>query len=220
MPLYILILLSGLLLIPTVTTAQTINSIGKLMPDDAAPLSQQVYRYLIPEPQTLDVNVRMYGSPGGFIFEPLLKVDPVTSEILPGAADRYEFSEDGRIWTFHLRPGGKWSDGRPVTAHDFVFSWRRALDPKEANPYAFFYYDIQGAKEFNTRVTDDPNMVQIRAVDDLTFEVTTAMSCPYFPYIAAYGGTPPVPRWQIEKYGARWTENDKCVSNASYMLDR
>lgn len=200
--------------------AQMVNSVGKVMPNDAAPLTRQVYRYLIPEPQTLDVNVRMYGSPGGFIFEPLLKVDPVTSEILPGAADRYEHSDDGRVWTFHLRPQGKWSDERPVTAHDFVYSWRRALDPKEANPYAFFYYPIEGAKAYNTRVSPDPTAVKMRAVDDYTFEVTTTESCPYFPYIAAYGGTPPVPRWQIEKYGPRWTENDKCVSNASYMLDR
>ncbi|MBI4550684.1 MAG: peptide ABC transporter substrate-binding protein [Candidatus Latescibacteria bacterium] len=202
------------------TSAQLVNAIGKRLPSDAAPLSKQVFRYIIPEPQTLDVNVRMYGSPGGFIFEPLLVVDPLTNQILPGVADRYDRSKDGRVWTFHLRKGGKWSDGRPATAHDFVYSWRRALDPKEANPYAFFYYDIKGAKEFNTGLSKDPNTVKIRAADDLTFVVETANPCPYFPYIAAYGGTPPVPRWQIEKYGQRWTETGKCVSNATYKLER
>ena len=115
---------------------------GRTLPDDAAPSTYQIFRSVQAEPHTLDLSLDAYAV-GDLIhiFETLVVVHP-NMELRPGAADRWESNEDGTEWTFYLREGNRWSDGRPVTAHDFEYSFKRMLDPKEAGNYAFVYYDI------------------------------------------------------------------------------
>ncbi len=105
------------------------------------------------EPKSIDPNV-ITGQPGGRIalalFEGLTRYDPETLAPIPGVAKSWEVSEDGRRYTFHLRREALWSDGAPVTAQDFIFSWRRMLDPAVAAQYAYMLYPIEGARALNT----------------------------------------------------------------------
>lgn len=210
--------LAGFLFTYNTASAPLVNSIGKIMPADAAPLDQQVFRYFRGEPIHYDISVAIYEAQGALMLFERLTMLNENLDLIPGAAERWEASEDGRQWTFHLRPDAKWSDGRPVTAHDFEYSFKRFLSPEAASAFAFFYYDIKGARPFNQGAVTDPNTVGVRAVDDLTFVIETERPCPYLPYITAFPGSGPVPSWQVEKYGRRWSEAETFVSNSSYTL--
>lgn len=195
-----------------------VNSVGKTLPADAAPLDRQIYRYMAPEPETLDISVSLGRAENSeFLFERLLLFDQ-NNDLIPGAAERWQVSEDGLTWSFHIRPDSRWSDGRPVTAHDFEYTFRRLLHPDSANRLAFLYYDIKGAQAFNTGGNNGQVDLGVKAVDDLTFQITTEKPSPFIPYLAAFQGSSPVPRWQVEKYGRRWTDAGNCVSNSSYRL--
>ncbi|MXZ74715.1 MAG: peptide ABC transporter substrate-binding protein [Gemmatimonadetes bacterium] len=205
---------------PFVETVPSEEAAARPLPADAAPPERQVLRYFSNEPSSLDVSVALYESLGSaFLFERLCMVDE-NGELIPGAADRWERSPDGRTWTFHLHPGARWSDGTPVTALDFEYTYKRLLHPDSGNVYAFFYYDIKGARAYNQREADDPDLLGVRAIDDLTFEIETEEPCAYLPYVTSYTASSPVPRWQVEKYGARWTEAGRCVSNSAFRLDK
>ena len=194
------------------------NSIGKALPPDAAAAEHQIFRYLMVEPLNYDISIALYEAQGAVpLFERVAMLNE-DLELVPAAATAWEVGEDGLTWTFHLREDGKWSDGRPVTAHDFEYTFKRFLGPAEASAYAFFYYDIKGARAFNHGETDDPGAVGVRAVDRFTLEVETDLPCPYLPYIMAFSASGPVPRWQIEKYGRRWSEPGTFGSNSSYTL--
>ena len=210
---------SGRSVKPTVEIIPEEETAANALPADAAPPERQVYRYFSGEPSSLDVSVALYESLGSaFLFERLCMLDE-NDELIPGAADRWENSPDGRIWTFYLHPGGRWSDGNPVTAQDFEYTYKRLLNPDSGNVYAFFYYDIKGARAYNQRETDDPNTLGVRAIDELTLEIETETPCAYFPYVTSYTASSPVPRWQVEKYGLSWTDAGYCVSNSAFRLD-
>ena len=194
------------------------NSIGKPLPADAAHPDQQIFRYQMIEPLNYDISIAIYEAQGAVPLFERLAVLNEDLELVPAAATEWDVAEDGLTWTFHLRPNGKWSDGRSVSAHDFEYTYKRFLDPNEASPYAFFYYEILGARAFNHGDTKDPNTVGIRAIDDLTLEVKTERPCPYLPYITAFSASGPVPRWQVEKYGRKWSDAGTFVSNSSYTL--
>ena len=190
---------SGSSAVPTVEIIPEEETAAKPLPPDAAPPERQVYRYFSGEPSSLDVSVALYESLGSaFLFERLCMLDH-SDELIPGAADRWENSSDGRTWTFYLHPGARWSDGTPVTAHDFEYTYKRLLHPDSGNVYAFFYYDIKGARAYNQRKTYDPNGLGVRAVDDLTLVIETEEPCAYFPYVTSYTASSPVPSWQVEK---------------------
>ena len=195
-----------------------VNTVGRMLPDDAAPLSRQIFRYMFREPSTLDISVAAYEADGTyFAFERLLLLDE-NNELAPAAADTWESSDDGTVWTFHLRDGAQWSDGRLVTAHDFEYSFRRMLDPASGNIYAFLYYAIKNGKAYNQGEIKDVDQVGIRAIDEKTFQIETEGPCPYLPYIVSFITSSPVPRWQVEKYEKKWTEPENCVSNFTYKL--
>lgn len=194
------------------------NSVGKPLPSDAAAPERQVVRFMSPEPRTLDSSINDYDTESTIIpFEPLLRRDEDWKPE-PAAAVSYSSSPDGKTWTFRLRPGARWSDGRPVTAHDFVYSYQRMIDPEEANPYALFYYDIKNARPINRGETKDKSWLGIRATDDLTLVIETEAATPYLPYIVSFGNAFAVPRWQVEKYGRRWTMAENIVSNSGFKL--
>ena len=202
-----------------ISHAQYTNSVGVTLPADAAPPEQQVFRLMSPEPRSLDIQINLYDGEGTLLpFETLLIRDELWQPI-PAAATGYDVSEDAREWTFHLRPGARWSDGRPVTAHDFVYAFRRMLDPANANPYAFFYYDIKNAKAISLGEIEDPDQLGVRAVDDLTFQVHLERGAPHFPHVVSFGLAYPAPRWAVEKHGRKWTEVDKIVSNSGFRME-
>jgi oligopeptide transport system substrate-binding protein len=202
---------------PSLQSAET-NSIGKVMPEDAAPLDKQHYRYLANEPTSLDITVSIYTADGSeFLYEPLTVMDE-NNQILPGAAERWKVSEDGLTWTFYFRPNQRWSDGHPLTAGDFEYALKRALDPMSGNVYPFPYYVIKNAEAYNHGEIKDADLVGIQAIDDLTLSIETALPCPYLPLIMSYKTSVPVPEWQVEKYGNRWSLAEHNISNSSYKL--
>jgi oligopeptide transport system substrate-binding protein len=105
------------------------------------------------EPKTLDPSL-ITGQPEGrladALFEGLVRRDAKTMRPSPGVAESWDISPDGTRYTFHLRANARWTDGHPVTAHDFVYAWRRLLDPKIASEYAYIIFPIKGATAFNT----------------------------------------------------------------------
>tara|TARA_B100000029_G_scaffold198492_1_gene196664 strand:+ start:109551 stop:111233 length:1683 start_codon:yes stop_codon:yes gene_type:complete len=194
-----------------------VNSIGMVLPDDAADVSHQVIRFMSPEPRSLDPSIYPYDTELTiFPFEGLLHKDEFWNPI-PAAANKWE-SEDGRIWTFQLRSGMRWSDGSPLTAHDYVYSYQRMVDPASQNVYAFFYYDIKNAEAIAKGRNDDIASLGVTAIDDTTLVIETEKNIPYLPHIVSFGDAVPVPRRIVEKYGRKWTEPENIVSNAGFKV--
>lgn len=152
------------------------------------------------------------------LFEGLTEYDDHLNPV-PAAAESWEISDDGRTYRFHLRPGAKWSDGKPVTAHDFEYSWKRLLAPETASEYAYFLYDVDQASEYNSGEIKDPRSVGVRALSDLDLEVRLRAVTPYFLAITTFMVTFPVRKDIIEQYGERWTEPGTMVSNGPYRLE-
>jgi oligopeptide transport system substrate-binding protein len=137
---------------------------------------------------------------------------------VPGVAESYEVSQDGKTYTFKLRKDAKWSNGDPVTAHDFEFAWKRVLDPKTKSEYAYIMYDIKNAEEANTgKVPLD--QVGVKALDDYTLKVELKNPVPYFVGLTAFGTFMPqnekFVKAQGEKYGL---EANTTLYNGPFVL--
>ncbi|MGH7726704.1 MAG: peptide ABC transporter substrate-binding protein [Candidatus Eiseniibacteriota bacterium] len=173
------------------------------------------------EPEHLDPGV-MSGQPDGriarMVFEGLTNSDPVTLEPRPGQAYRWEISPDGLVYTFHLRPGLVWSDGAPITAHDFVYSWRRVLSPATGSRYASFLFPVQNGEAYNKGQITDSTKVGLAAADDSTFVVTLGQPTAYFLFLSTYYTCLPVPRHVIEKLGDRWEHASRLVGNGPFKI--
>lgn len=135
----------------------------------------------------------------------------------PGMARSWTISEDGRTYTFHLRPA-VWSDGEPVTAHDFVHAWRRALSPELASQYAYQLWYLRGAQPFSEGKVKDPATVGVRALDDRTLEVQLERPTPFFLFLTSFVTYAPVPRRAIERHGRLWTRPGNIVVNGAYLV--
>ncbi|MFO0748678.1 MAG: peptide ABC transporter substrate-binding protein [Myxococcota bacterium] len=135
-----------------------------------------------------------------------------------GVAESWELSADGRTWTFHLRADARWSNGRAVTADDFVYAWLRKLDPAVAAQGAGDLYWIDGAEAYNQGKSRDPKSVGVRAVDPRTLEVRLLCPSALWPSYLAGGAYLPVPREAIEQWGSHWMEPEHIVTNGPYHL--
>lgn len=175
---------------------------------------------LATEPPTLDPNIATDTTSHEVIEQLMQGLYAYTDEgeIEPAAAVSYEVSADGLVYTINLRPGAVWSDGQPVTAQHFVDGIIRLLDPATAAEYAYVMYYVAGAEAFNTGETDDPSTVGVRAVDDLTLEITLGEPQAFFDSILAFSTTYPVRLDVIEQYGELWTEPGNFVGNGAYVL--
>ncbi len=175
------------------------------------------------EPKDLDPQI-VTGVPEHNIilnlFEPLVDKDPKTLEPIPGVAESWTISQDGRTYTFKLRPNAKWSNGDAVTAQDFVYSWTRMLDPKTACEYAQQGYYIVNGKEFNTGKLKDASQLGVKALDVAALEVKLINPTPFFLSLLQHHSLSPVHRATIEKYGARWTRPENFVGNGAFVLDK
>lgn len=136
----------------------------------------------------------------------------------PAVASSWEISEDGKHYLFHLRKDVRWSDGKPVTAYDFEYAWRRLLIPETGALYAYFLYDIENALELNTGKIKDPAALGVKALSDHLLEVKLKKPAAYFIYLTAFCPTYPQRRDIIEKYGNRWTEPKNIVTNGPFLL--
>jgi oligopeptide transport system substrate-binding protein len=152
------------------------------------------------------------------LFEGLMNQDS-EGNLIPGVATGYEVNEDNTVYTFKLRDKAKWSNGEVVTAHDFVYAWQRAVDPELASPYQWFMelMSIDNAAEI-IKGDKTKEELGVKAIDDLTFEVTLSVPLPYFPQMTTHSTTFPTPRAVIEEHGAEWTKPGNIVSNGAYVL--
>ena len=150
------------------------------------------------------------------LFEGLVMQD-ATSDIYPGAAESWTVSPDGTVYTFKLRADGKWSNGDPVTAEDFVYSLRRLEDPATGAEYASMLYVIRNGEEVNTGKAK-PEELGVRAVDPATLEITLKSPTPYFLEMLTHQSTYPVNKASMDALGANWIKPGKLVSNGPFTL--
>ena len=150
------------------------------------------------------------------VFEGLVMQDP-TSDLIPGVAESWTVSPDGKTYTFKLRPDAVWSNGDPVTAEDFVYSFRRLEDPATGAEYASMLYVIKNGEEVNTGKAK-PEELGVRAVDAKTFEVTLKSPTPYFLEMLTHQAAYPVNKASIEKFGGEWIKPGNLVSNGAFTL--
>jgi ABC-type oligopeptide transport system substrate-binding subunit len=173
------------------------------------------------EPETFDPSLAV-GQPDGrvcrIMFEGLTVPNEITLQPEPGQASRWETSTDGLTYTFHLRHGLTWSDGTPLGARDFVWSWIRVLRPENAARYAGVLYPIVNAEAFNKGALKDPSQVGVSAPDDTTLIVRLHDPAPYFLFLTEFYTYVPVPRHVIERWGDQWTRPAHIVSNGAFIL--
>jgi oligopeptide transport system substrate-binding protein len=147
-----------------------------------------------------------------------LTTEDASSHPIPGAAESWETSDDGLTWTFHLRDH-TWSDGVPVTAEDFVFAWRRILDPNSAAPYAYYLYPIRNARDVNTGKQPE-TALGVEARDAKTLVVRLDHPLPFMIEFLTHQSMYPVPRHAVEAKGAEWSRPGNFVSNGAYVLTK
>lgn len=145
----------------------------------------------------------------------LTQDDPQGNPI-PGMAKSWETSDDGLVWTFHLRDA-KWSDGEPLTADDFVFSLRRILSPKLASEYSYLLYFIKNAALVNGGKAP-PEALGAKALDAHTLQLTLEHPAPYLPEIAKHTTMMPVPKHVVERWGDAWVQPAHYVGNGPFKL--
>lgn len=179
------------------------------------------------EPQDIDPHITT-GVPESHIewalFEGLVNKDAETLRPVPGVAERWEVSDDSRTYRFHLRRNAKWSDGEPITAEDFRWSWWRALQPRLGNEYAYMFYPIANAEEFATGKLAEFSQVGVRVLDAYTLEVELKAPTPYFLQLVDHPSFYPLPRRVLEKHGgvssrfSKWTRAGNAVTNGAFRL--
>jgi len=152
------------------------------------------------------------------LFEGVLRLDPKTARPIPGLAEGWDVSPDGKTYTFHLRTNLVWSTGGPILADDVVYSWMRMLDPSTASEYAGLFYYITNAEAFNTGTIKDSSLVGIRKLDPYTVQVKLNHATPFFVDICALPLAYVVPRQTIEKYGDRWLMAKPLPSSGPFEL--
>lgn len=151
------------------------------------------------------------------LLEGLVETDN-NGQLVPGVAQQWQ-SKEGRIWTFTLRDNARWSNGQPVTAQDFVYSWQRLADPKTASPYASY---LQAAHVANVDAILSgkaaPAELGVKALDDRHLQVTLSEPVPYFVAMLAHSAMKPVYRPAIEQWGEQWTQPQHYVGNGAFTL--
>lgn len=137
--------------------------------------------------------------------------------IIPGAAESWTVSADGKVYTFKMRKDGMWSDGTPVTAGDVVFAWQRITDPKTGSEYASMAAPILNAEDI-TAGKKKPEELGAKAIDDLTLEVTLKGPTPYFLEMLTHHGMFPVSKANVAKFGDDFVKPGNLVSNGAFTL--
>lgn len=158
------------------------------------------------------------------LYEGLVSEDPVDLHPVPGVAERWDVSPDGTVYTFHLRPNARWTNGDRVTAQDFVRSYKRILSPALASEYAYMLYLMKNAEAYHKGTLKDFDQVGVKALDDSTLQITLRAPASYFLSILNHYSWFPVHIPTIEKHGPldsrnnRWTRPENFVSNGPFQL--
>jgi len=158
------------------------------------------------------------------IMDPLVKLDEDLNAV-PNAAESFETSEDGKTVTFTLRDDLKWTNGDPVTAEDFEYSWKRTVSPELGADYAYQFYGIVGAQDYNSCDPKKDDCAALRdkmgvnAVDDKTLEVKLTTPQPWFLQQVAHHSFLAVNKKAIDQFGDKWTEPANIITNGPFKLE-
>ncbi|HEV2474959.1 MAG TPA: peptide ABC transporter substrate-binding protein [Candidatus Dormibacteraeota bacterium] len=203
---------------------------------NAAPPDKQVLNVNIDtEPSTLDPTQEQWvyeADAGRNMYEALTRANAADTDVVGAAASSWDVSSDGLTWTFHLRSDGKYSDGHPVVASDFVASYKRILDPTIAAPYAdpFFDGNIAGAQDYGNVDAKNPAAVKsfldgigVSATDDKTFVIKLQKAAPYFKWVTSLWMASPIEASDLAAGGANFgavtaDAPTKIHGNGPYML--
>jgi oligopeptide transport system substrate-binding protein len=181
------------------------------------------------EPKDLDPHVVTGISACNVIaalLEGLVSEDPddVSGRPVPGVAERWNVSPDQRVYTFHLRPDAKWSNGDTVTANDFVFSYRRILSPAMGSPYAYMLHLLKNGRAYHEGALSDPEKIGVKALNDRTLELTlenpTASFLAQLNHWSWFPVHPPtiLKHGNADQMGTQWTRPDNFVGNGPFRL--
>ena len=172
------------------------------------------------EPESLDPAL-VTGVPEhriiGNLFEGLTTSDPKDLSPRPGMAASWTVSRDGLVYTFKLRDA-RWTDGKPVTAHDFVYAWERVLNPMTGAKYAQQLFYLKNGEDYNKGRIADFSQVGVKALDDRSLQITLRCPTAYFLDLTSFYTLYPVPRWTIEAHGKDWVKPGRIVSNGPFRL--
>jgi oligopeptide transport system substrate-binding protein len=177
------------------------------------------------EPPSLDPGLATDTTSGDVItniMDPLVKLDK-NLEPVPNLAKSWTVSKDGTTVTFTLRDDGKWTNGDPVTAQDFEFSWKRTISPELAADYAYQFFGIVGASEYNACKSNCDALrdkVGVKALDDHTLQVKLTSPQPWFVQQVAHQSFLAVHPATVEKFGRKWTDPKNIVTDGPFKLAR
>ena len=180
---------------------------------------QELVRNIGSEPESLDPALAESVSANTIIFDLFegLTTTDENGKVIAGAAESWK-QIDATTWVFHLRKNGKWSNGQPVVAGDFVYAWQRFIDPKTASPYASTFGNfILYGKEI-TQGKKPPSDLGIKARDAYTLEIKTPYPVLFMPSLLANPQLAPLPKKVIDQFAKDWTKPGKIVSNGAYSL--
>ncbi len=158
------------------------------------------------------------------LFEGLVSKHPETLEAVPGVAETWEISEDATVYTFNLRDDAAWSNGDPVTAEDFVWSWQRLLTPALGANYNYNLFAVENAERYANGEISDFSQVGVKALDEHTLQVQLRSPTPYFLQMLDHYSTFPVHRPTIEQFGtisdrlSTWAREGNIVTNGAFTL--
>ncbi|HJR95598.1 MAG TPA: peptide ABC transporter substrate-binding protein [Gaiellaceae bacterium] len=156
------------------------------------------------------------------LMDPLVLLDEAL-EPVPSIAESWDVTNGGSTVTYHLRADGRWTNGDPVTAQDYEWSWKRTISPALAADYAYQFFGIVGAQAYNTCESNCNALrdkVGITAVDDRTLRVELTSPQPWFVQQSAHTSFLAVHRPTVERYGDNWTEPANIVTNGPFRLER
>ena len=188
-----------------------------------APEEEQIFFdiYRTSDPASHDFNADLYSNGVASIWSGVSTFNP-DFESVPDWAESWEPNDDATVWTYHIRPDNTgFSNGDPVTAETFAWSWKRLLTPETAAPYASIAFDIKNAQEINLEGMD-PEELGVTVVDDWTLEVEMIGPRGLFPVVASYVAMVPAHQPSVEEFGANWTDpgqiGQDIVSNGAFFL--
>ncbi len=176
---------------------------------------------LMSEPQSFDWHIASTAIETPIlmnIMEGLTEVDD-NLKPKPALAQKVSVSKDQKTYTFEIRKGVKWSDGKVLTAFDFVEGWKRLLLPATAAPYAYLLYDIEGAKDFHQKKEADFSKVGISAPNENTLVVKLVQPVAYFQFLTGFWPLFPIRKDLVDSLGNQWSRAGKIVTVGPYVVD-
>ncbi|WLD92027.1 ABC transporter substrate-binding protein [Alkalihalobacillus sp. AL-G] len=188
--------------------------------DNTSSTEQKITLNAFSEPSSIDpalIDNQVAGNIANQLFEGLVRIDE-NGEAAPGVAEDWTISDDGTVYTFNLNPDAKWSNGDPVTAEDFVYSWERTLLPEVAAPLGSNLFFIKNGASYNEGTITDPSKLGLKAIDEHTLEVTLERPTPFFLGLTAFFTLLPINK-EVAESNPEWASNAATfVSNGPFKL--